>query len=114
MSRFHFVASLVADLRPFVDGLNRELLSQGVEPVQKEELPEIDRMLHEGLEAEPVRGTNCPRCGGYVYGAWTTEQTCLNCGGPAGGSRELEDEMDRIARELIAQRCQKAKPDRTR
>ena len=98
-----FVVSVVADLRPVVGGLNRELLSQGAEPVCREELPEVDRMLHEELGVHGSQSTRCPRCGGYIFTEAVGEETCLNCG-RQGASRNLEDVIQKIAQGLIAQR----------
>ena len=43
------IVSIISDLRPLIRGINRELASYGAELIRKEELVEIDRMLHKRL-----------------------------------------------------------------
>lgn len=99
-----FVVTLVADLRPFVVGLNRELQVRGAGPVQQEELPEIDRMLHEGFPDADAPSTRCRHCGGYIYGEIGGDDACLNCGRPFRTRGRLEDVIPKIAGDLIEQR----------
>jgi hypothetical protein len=43
------IVSSNSALYPIIRDIHRELASCGAEPIRKEELPEIDPMLHEGL-----------------------------------------------------------------
>ena len=99
-----FVVTLVADLRPLVVVLNRELLMCGADPVRREELTEIDRMLHDGPPDRDSSFTRCCHCGGYVYADTSGDYTCLNCGRPVNACRPLEDVIQEIAEHLIKQR----------
>jgi len=103
-----FVVSFVADLRPLVAGLNRELLAQGAEPVQWEELSEVDVMLHERPHASASSATRCLRCGGYLCGDASGEGTCLNCGRSVD-ARRLEDVIQKIAQELLQRRRERSR-----
>ena len=104
-----FVVSFVADLRPLVAGLNRELLARGAGPVQWEELSEVDVMLHEGPRAPA--SSRCQRCGGYLCGDTSGEQTCLNCARPVD-ARRLEDMIQKIVRELVERRRERSRVHR--
>jgi tRNA(Ile2) C34 agmatinyltransferase TiaS len=99
-----FVVTLVADLRPLVVGLNRELLVRGAEPVRREELMEIDRMLYDGLPDRDSPFARCRRCGGYVCADTVGDYTCLNCGRPVNARGPLEDVIQEIAQHLIERR----------
>lgn len=99
-----FVVLLSADLRPLVVGLNRELAGRGAGPVGKEELPEIDRMLHEGLGAPASEASRCPHCRGYLSIDSDDDLICLNCGRPAAPRRELDDVIRKIAQRLLEYR----------
>ncbi len=98
-----FVVTLVADLRPLVVALNRELLQRGAVPVQRQELSEIDRMLHDGPLERDLPTTRCRHCGGYVCADTGGDCTCLNCGRP-DASRRLADVIQKIVQDLIERR----------
>ena len=102
-----FVVTLVADLRPLVVGLNRELLVRGADPVRWEELAEIDRMLHDGLPARDSPSTRCRHCGGYVYADTGGDGTCLNCGRPVN-ARRLEEVIQKIVQDLVKRRRERS------
>lgn len=99
-----FVVTLVADLRPLVVGLNRELLVRGADPVRWAELSEIDGMLHKDLPDRDSPSTRCWHCGGYVYADTGGDYTCLNCGRLVNARRPLEDVIQEIARHVIERR----------
>lgn len=99
-----FVVTLVADLRPLVVGLNRELLGRGAGPVQREELAAIDTMLHDGPPDCDSPPTRCRHCGGYVCAGTDEDDSCLNCGRPVNARRPLEDVIQEIAQHLIERR----------
>jgi hypothetical protein len=99
-----FVVTLVADLRPLVVGLNRELLVRGADPVRREELTEVDEMLHVGLPDRDSPFTRCRHCGGYVCGDMGGEYTCLNCGRPMNDRGPLEHVIKKIVQDLIERR----------
>jgi len=99
-----FVVTLVVDLRPLVVGLNRELLVRGAGPVRQAELPDIDRMLHEGFPDADSPSTRCWHCGGYIYGEFGGDDACLNCGRPFKTRGRLEDVILKIAGDLIERR----------
>lgn len=103
-----FVVSFVADLRPLVAGLNRELLAHGAEPVQWEELSEVDLMLHAGPPDRAAQATRCQRCGGYLYGDASGEHTCLNCARPVD-ARRLEEVIQKIAQKLVERRRERSR-----
>jgi DNA-directed RNA polymerase subunit RPC12/RpoP len=105
-----FVVTLVADLRPLVVGLNRELVVRGADPVRREELTELDEMLHEGLPDRDSPVARCRHCGGYVCGDTVGEYTCLNCGRPINDRGPLEDVIDRIVEELLGRRERSSTP----
>ncbi len=102
-----FVVTLVADLRPLVVGLNRELLLRGADPVRRQELSEIDRMLHGGSADRDSLSTRCRHCGGYVCAEPGGDYTCLNCGRPAA-SRRLADVIQKIVQDLIERRQERS------
>ena len=104
MKKAPFVVTLVADLRPLVVGLNRELVVRGADPVRREELTEIDRMLHDGPPERDSLLTRCRHCGGYVCADAGGDNTCLNCGRPVNACRLLEDVIQEIAQHLIERR----------
>ena len=102
--RGHLVVTLAADLRPLVEGLNRELVVRGAEPVRPEELPEIDHMLHSRLEAGSPLPTRCGRCGGHACLDTFGDYTCLNCGRPVRTRGSLEDVICEVAQGLVDRR----------
>ena len=104
-----FVVSLHADLRPLVVGLNRQLATRGAPPVCKQELPEIDDMLHAVLGSRVPEETRCVRCRGYASLDADGELICLNCGRPVAPRRELDDVIEEITEELIRYREEQAK-----
>jgi len=106
---FSFVVSLHADLRPLVVGLNRQLEMRGAPPVRKEELPEIDEMLHAVLGSRTSEATRCSRCRGYASVDGDGELICLNCGRPVAPRRELNDVIEEIAENLIRYRQEQVK-----
>jgi hypothetical protein len=102
-----FVVSFVADLRPLVAGLNRELLSRGAEPVCWEELSEVDLLLHEGPPDRVTLATRCPRCRGYLLIDASGEHTCLNCARPTD-ARRLEEVIQQIVQQLVERRRERS------
>ncbi len=99
-----FVVTLVADLRPLVVGLNRELLVRGADPVQSAELPEIDRMLHQGVPDRDSPSARCRHCRGYIFAEAGGDDTCLNCGRSFNARGPLEAVIQEIAQHVIEQR----------
>ena len=108
MKKAPFVVSLVSDLRPLVELLNRELLEHKAQPVRREEFPEIDTILHEALRVHASWSARCDRCGGYVSIDVTGDRTCLNCGWAAGASRHLQDVIGTIAQDLLEHRGERS------
>ena len=113
VTKSHFIVSLSSDLRPLVARLNRALAGLDAEPVLKEELPEIDRILHEDSEAPGAEATRCPRCHGYISLDLDGELICLNCGRPAAPTRTLDDVVQKIAQMLIDLREERWKRTKT-
>ena len=101
---FSHVVSLHADLRPLVAGLNRLLASRGAALVRKEELPEIDDMLHHVLGTRASEATRCSRCHGYATMDADGEFVCLNCGRSVAPRKGLDDVIEEIADRLIQYR----------
>ena len=103
---YSFVVSLNSDLRPLVGGLNRVLVSRGIDPVRKEELAEIDDMLQEVLVSSSSGITQCPHCQGYVSIDLDGDLTCLNCARPAVPRKALDDVIEKIAQQLVESRAE--------
>jgi hypothetical protein len=104
-----FVVSLNSDLRPLIGGLNRELASHRAEPIQGEELPEIDRMLHQGLGVAGSEARRCSHWRGYVSPDADGDLTCLNCGRSTALRRKLDDVTQELAQRLIDYRMQQSR-----
>jgi len=103
---FSHVVSLHADLRPLTSNLNRLLEIQGAPPVRKDELAEVDDMLHRALADRAGEGTRCPRCHGYASLDGDGDLICLNCGRPAMPNKQLDDVVVEIAEKLLDYRRQ--------
>ncbi|MDZ4277752.1 MAG: hypothetical protein U1B78_01305 [Dehalococcoidia bacterium] len=88
--------------------LNQELARRGANPVSKEELPEIDTLLDKSLAEGGARAGRCWRCDGYIGPDVEGEQTCLNCGRPAGPNKQLAEVVESIAQCLIERRAAEA------
>ena len=110
------MVSLAGNVRPLIGGLDRQLVNSGAGPVQKEEWPEIDRMLHEDLGAPASESTCCQRCGGYVSTDIDRDSVCLNCGHRTSSRRQLSDVIQMIAQKLIERRAEQSREpsERTR
>lgn len=98
------VVLLSSDLRPVTRGINEELASFGAEPVQKEELPEIDRMLHEWLGVARPETGRCSHCRGYAIISADGDLTCLNCGRSGTPPRQLDEVTHELSKRLLHRR----------
>lgn len=103
------VVLLSSDLRPITLGINRELASYGAEPVQKEELPEIDRMLHEGLGVARSETGRCSHCRGYASIGADGDLTCLNCGRSGTPPRQLDEVTHELSKRLLDRRVEQSR-----
>lgn len=82
------------------------LASQGSPPVRKDELAEIDEMLHASLKSRDAEGTRCPHCHGYASVDGDGDLICLNCGRPAIPPKKLTEVIDEITVNLLRYRKQ--------
>ncbi len=103
---FSHVVSLHADLRPLITKVNGVLAVQGAPPVRKDELAEIDEMLHRALASRATEGTRCPRCHGYASLDGDGDLICLNCGRPAMPNKQLDEVSNEISLNLLHYRRQ--------
>lgn len=94
------IVSIISDLRPLIRGINRELASYGAELIRKEELVEIDRMLHKRLGVAHPEAGRCWHCQGYASISADGDLTCLNCGRSGTAPRQLDDCDSRIVAEI--------------
>ncbi len=108
------VVSLASGLRPLIVGLNRELLDHGADPVQKEEWPVIDEMLHEDLIDPPAKGARCVHCAGYLGSEMDGELMCLNCGRSAAPRKNLAEVVEEITQRLIERRRERSESASTK
>jgi len=97
-------ASLAAAIRPILKPLNRELARRDEEAVTREEWPGLDDALHEADSAGFSLGMRCASCEGYLDVDGEGGFTCLNCARSATPRRDLEELVEDLADQLIANR----------
>lgn len=107
MQRVGLQVSLAGAIRPVLGPLNRELASRNAGAVSREELPELDDILHEGPSSKITPGMRCSFCGGYLDTDVDGEYTCLNCARSAIPRRELDELVEKLAGRLITNRSRR-------